>query len=318
MARVLAPLIAALLLLVGAASAAAQTAPPGSLLLALGDSVAAGQGLGNPTGPNAAACGRSADAYPGVLTRSPYFTSPLGAGVSLACGGAVSANLLDAPQTVEGPGGPVPIPPQMPVVRALNLAPSTVTVTVGANDVGYGAVIDACIREQGSGPEGPCAQEAPRVVPALETLYANLVRLFGEIDALPGTQRILVTGYYDPFPEEDLTNVGRALTCGPIGVGIRYAQLDGDAVLLRAYLSLLNGTIAQAAAASGARYVDITRALDGHRLCSDLPWVVPPSPATMADGSAFHPTALGEEAIARALVQAVGGSTPVIAGGPAG
>jgi lysophospholipase L1-like esterase len=310
MARRLAPLLAALLLLVGAGAAVAQTAPPGSLYIALGDSVAAGHGLGNPTGPNAAACTRSADAYPGLLTRSPFFTNPLGAGVSLACSGAVSANLLDLSQTAQG----TPVPPQMAVVRALNLAPSTVTVTVGANDVGYNTVIDACIREQGAGPEGPCAQEAPRVVPILETLYANLVRLFGEINALPGTQRILATGYYDPFPEDDLTNIGRALTCGPIGLGIRYAQLDGDAVLLRAYLTLLNSTIAQAAAASGARYVDITRAFDGHRLCSDVPWVVPPSPGTIADGSAFHPTALGEEAIAQALVRAVGGGTPVITG----
>ncbi len=225
----------------------------------------------------------------------------------------MSAHALNAPQEVEGPDGPVQLPPQMAVVRSLPLAPATVTVTVGANDVGYNTVLDACLRQPGSGPGGPCAAQAPRVVQALENLYENLIQLFADIHALPGTQRILATGYYDPIPE-DLSNIGEALVCGPIGVFIRNAQLDGDHAYMHVYLTLLNGTIAQAAATSNVRYVDITRVFDGHRFCSDVPWAVPPSVATAADGSAFHPTALGQEAIAQALARALGGGTPVITG----
>jgi hypothetical protein len=221
--------------------------------------------------------------------------------------------VLNAPQVVEGPDGPVQLPPQMAVVRSLPLAPATVTVTVGANDVGYNTVLDACLRQPGSGPTGPCVGQAARVGQALDNLYENLIQLFADIHALPGAQRILATGYYDPIPE-DLTNIGEALVCGPIGVFIRNAQLDGDDAYMQAYLALLNGTIARAAAGAGAQYVDITRVFDGHRFCSDVPWAVPPSVATAADGSAFHPTVLGQEAIAQALVRAMGGGTPVITG----
>lgn len=318
MARRLAPLLAALLLLAGAAGALAQPVPPGSIYLALGDSVAAGHGLEPLTDqPDAARCARSAAGYPALLAQSPYFANPPGLGGSLACSGATTANLIGPPQIVEGPDGPVALPAQLAVVRALGLAPTTVTVTVGANDVGYNAVIGACLRQLGSGPTGPCARQAPRVAAALQELHGNLLRLFDDIHALPGTQRILVTGYYDPIPE-DLTDLGEALACGLLGISVRDARLDGDYDYIQTYLTLLNGTIANAAASGGvARYVDIRRVFDGHRFCSDVPWAVPPSAATLADGSAFHPTALGQEAIAQALVRAAGGTTPVIVGGAA-
>ncbi len=321
MARRLAPLLAALLVLIGAAAAAGQPVPPGSVYLALGDSVAAGHGLEPLTNqPDAALCTRSTAGYPGLLARSAYFANPPGFGGSLACSGATTANLIGPPQVVEGPDGPVALPAQVAVARALGLAPATVTVTVGANDVGYDEVLGACLRQLGSGPTGPCARQAPRVAAALQGLYENLLQLFDDIHALPGTQRIFVTGYYDPIPE-DLTDLGDALACGLFGVSVRDAQLDGDYGYLQTYLTLLNGTIANAAASGGvARYVDIRRAFDGHRFCSDVRWAVPPAAATLADGSAFHPTALGQEAIAQALVRAAGGTTPVIVGAaePAG
>jgi lysophospholipase L1-like esterase len=317
MARRLGAVLAALLMLLGAATAAAEPVPPGSLYLALGDSVAAGHGLGDPTDqPDAALCTRSQHAYPALLARSPYFANPLGAGGSLACSGAVSAHLFGASQVVDGPSGPVGLAPQLAVVRALGLAPATVTVTVGANDVRYNAVVAACLKELGSGPGGPCARQAPTVALSLENLDENLIELFGDIQALPGNQRIFATGYYDPIPE-DLTDLGDALACGLFGISVRDAQYDGDYAYIQTYLGLLNGTIARAAASSGATYVDITHVFDGHRFCSDVPWAVPPSAATVADGSAFHPTALGQEAIAQALIRAAGGTTPVITGAEA-
>jgi lysophospholipase L1-like esterase len=309
--------LAALLLLMGAAGAAAAPVPPGSIYVALGDSVAAGHGLGDPTGQaDAALCTRSRRAYPALLAQSPLFANPLGAGGSVACSGAVSAELVAAAQTVDGPDGPVALAPQLAVVRALGLAPATVTVTVGANDVRYNEVVGACLKELGSGPGGPCARQAPRVAAALQTLHGNLLRLLGEINDLPGDQRVFVTGYYDPIPE-DLTDLGDALACGLFGISVRDAQYDGDYAYIQTYLGLLNGTIAHAAALAGAHYVDLTHVLDGHRFCSDVPWAVPPSAATIRDGSAFHPTALGQEAIAQALVRAAGGTTPGIAGSPA-
>jgi lysophospholipase L1-like esterase len=318
MARLPAAVLVALLLLWGAVTATAAPVPPGSIYLALGDSVAAGHGLGDPTGqPDAALCTRSRHAYPALLAQSPVFANPLGAGGSVACSGAVSAELFATPQVVDGPDGPAELAPQLAVVRALGLAPATVTVTVGANDVRYNEVVGACLKELGSGPGGPCARQAPRVAAALGSLYDNLLQLLAQISALPGDQRIFVTGYYDPIPE-DLADLGDALACGLFGISVRDAQYDGDHAYLQTYLGLLNGTIARAAAVAGAHYVDLTHVLDGHRICSDVPWAVPPSAATVRDGSAFHPTALGQEAIAQALIRAAGGTTPGIAGLSAG
>lgn len=314
MAHRLAPVVAAVILslaiALGTGGAAAAPAPPGSLYVALGDSVAAGHGLGSPTGQaDAGACRRSALAYPALLGRSPFFANPLGAAGSVACSGALTANLLDQRQTIADAAGPVTVDPQLAVVRRLAIAPATVTITAGANDAGWAETMDACLRQPGSGAEGPCARQLPRIARALHTVDTNLRRLVAEVAALPGDQRIHVTGYYDPFPG-DLTNIGRALTCGPFGTSVRTAQLDGDFTLLQIYLSLLNRTIAGAATGAGAQYVDLTTVMDGHRLCSRAPWVVPPTLDSLTSGAAFHPTAEGQEAIAQALVVAAGGSVP--------
>jgi lysophospholipase L1-like esterase len=305
---VLAVLLAAAL---GAALAAAQPVPPGSIYVALGDSVAAGHGLGAPTDQSdAEVCHRSQLAYPALLGQSPFFANPAGAAGSVACSGAVSANLLDVPQPI----GPLALTPQLAVVRALGLAPATVTITAGANDVAFVEVLEACLRQPGAGPSGPCAQQASPLLARLQALHATLTRLIAEVSVLPGPQRILVTGYYDPLPG-DLTNIGSALACGVLGTDVRKAQLDGDFAILEAYLRLLNGVIAHAAGAAGAQFVDLSTVMDGHRLCSRSPYVFPIVPRTIADGSAIHPNAAGHVAIAQALVAAVGGA-PEAATGP--
>ena len=63
---------------------------------------------------------------------------------------------------------------------------------------------------------------------------------------------------------------------------------------------LLNGVVALEAWLAGARYVDVSRTLAGHELCTSDSWLVP-----LPASAAAHPTAKGQQAIADRVADAL-------------
>jgi lysophospholipase L1-like esterase len=159
--------------------------PP--LVLGLGDSIAAGYGLG------------PARHYPDNTQAYPYVVAArIGAGVvDYASAGACTQSVQVEPQC----STPTAVPVEQQIIDASNagIRPTVVTLTVGANDLNFQVCLQNYI-EAAVGTPGvqPCS-------PALINTYlADLTRGLS-LDLVSIHQnfqnaRILVTGNYNPFP----------------------------------------------------------------------------------------------------------------------
>jgi lysophospholipase L1-like esterase len=105
---------------------------------------------------------------------------------------------------------------------------------------------------------------------------------------------VYVVGYPDILPEY-------SDGCWPL-VPLAY----GDVSYLRQTEKELNGMLAAEASAYGAAYVDTYTPTIGHDVCQapGRKWIEGLVPASAA--APFHPNALGEAAMARALEAAIG------------
>ncbi len=150
--------------------------------VALGDSYAALGSTGSAvSGPES--CQRSADNYPSLVLADDRVT-----GRDVSCAGAVTADMLNP--TV---AGEVEIPAQ---VDAVTREDDLVTLSVGGNDIGFGAIVGCVIgamRANQPSACGPALQEATSA--RLAELPAELDRIHREIDARAPDARVIVTGY---------------------------------------------------------------------------------------------------------------------------
>ncbi|MGI3786315.1 MAG: GDSL-type esterase/lipase family protein [Janthinobacterium lividum] len=264
--------------------------------VALGDSYASGEGLA----PNLA--------YPVLLReRSEERFAGL---VSGARSGAVTGDVVGSQ------------------VGALRDTTSTVTLTVGGNDVGFASVLAACLRSPDprlqavldsggagwrrqlrAGAEqriaylgGPAAVPQGRSVP--------LVRVLSDVARRAPDAEILVTGYPRLLGDRPTSAGHRASDTLPLFVG------PEDAAWLSAQSDALDAAVAAAverAQASGvrARFVDVSATFAGHALSdTGTPGVngvvLASATSLVPDSSSFHLTAWGQAAYASALASAVG------------
>lgn len=235
---------------------------------ALGDSVAAGLGLPpaqygyTPGDMPDSHCGLSEQAYPYIVASAFNNGAPY---INATCSGATVSD-VDGSQLntafVEG-------------------TPAAVSITVGANDIGWAQVLHSCYSTD-------CATAAntDTVNGRLSSFQSSLYKLFSDIQArsqgAPPT--VVITGYYNP--------VSDACT--------GQSNLTSDEInWVSAGVTALNQTIQQTAAAFPfVRYVpvDFTR----HDICSSDPWV-----QGLSDPAPFHPTAEGQQVIAQDVLQAI-------------
>lgn len=275
-------------------SAAAAVPATAGAYVALGDSVAAGLGLPTKsTVPSAETrCGRTAEAYPNTVARTMGL--PL---VHAACSGATAGDLV----TKQRPGGPN-LPPQLTTAFAGG-QPSLITITAGANDARWVQFLRLCYSSancaNGSArPTAECIPDDPNERRAsTTTLVANcylrimqikLSFALASIRARSSSQppTVVVTGYYNPVSPA-CTALTRNVTADEIS-------------WLTAEANALNQTIQGVAAGySFARFapVDFT----GHDICSSQPWI-----QGLAGRAPFHPTAEGQQVIARSVLAALG------------
>ena len=270
-----------------AANAATTTAAAttGGTYVALGDSYASGPLIPVQSG---GLCLRSSENYASLT--AAHFGYSL---VDASCSGATTVNMAQD-QTDLG------IEINGPQLDALTANTSLVTLGIGGNDIGFTSIIETCAEESLTDPFGdPCTERytadgTDQLLAAIAATGPKVAAVLQEIHQRSPHAAVYVVGYPDILPED-------GDGCWPI-VPIAY----GDVAYLRQTETELNAMLAGEADANGASYVDTYTPTIGHDVCRPVgvKWIeglVPTSPA-----APFHPNALGEAAMAKALESAIG------------
>lgn len=234
----------------------------------LGDSTAAGAGLPLVADPSAVdrACGRSTDAYAEVLARANGWKA-----VNLACDSATVSHGLLGPQDERGQI----VPPQLSSASRIS-DPSVVIVSIGADDLQWSAILKVCAAE----PSCDNRASAAFFQQKLHTFATAYLQLLIQLGSIPGHPTVIINRYYDPFGADASCVVRRGLTTAKVAT-------------LRTYLGALNKVLARGAAEFG--FLSPQPNFGGHQICSKQPYV-----QGLAAPAPFHPTALGQLAIALA------------------
>lgn len=276
--------LATLAMALGFTAAPADAAPLSRTeYVALGDSYTAGTGAGSAKRPPGLDCWQSHPGYVDLLRRS----GELKLVANAACHGAV---LSEASPTYDQVIYTPTVREQIEfLVGRGALSPDTelVSITAGANDLGFAFVVGVCAF---SGEQACQAAVAQATSPqALEFLTASLVSTYDALQAAAPNAEVIVLGYpllfdpdspFDPIPEANQRFINQA-------------TLN------------VNETLRVAAALAGVHYVDVVDEFAGHEVNSADPWLQLDPNNLTADYN-FHPTPAGHAAYAAALLEAVG------------
>jgi lysophospholipase L1-like esterase len=250
--------------------------------VALGDSYSAASGVLPPDLTASLLCLRSTRNYPHVIAARTGARL-----VDVTCGAAETKHFT----TAQYPG----VAPQADAVGAdTNL----VTMTIGGNDSGVfiGAIL-ACgaagILTLGHG--SPCKDlNGSRFEDTVRTTtYPALVSALQAVRAKAPDATVAILGYPWIVPA-----IGGCFDKMPVATG--------DVPYLRSLQATLNDAVQRAAAATGATYVDLSAASNGHDACQRLGvrWIEPVLQTT--NPVVVHPNALGEAAMATQTITVLG------------
>lgn len=251
-------------------SSTAGARPQTNAYYALGDSVAAGLGLpaGSETSTQDRQCGRSSQAYGSQVAAAsglPY--------TNLACSGATAGDLL-TDQHISGSN-----PEQQFKSAFANGTPKLITITAGANDVQWAQFVRLCLATD-------CNNRTNSAVAAAsaDVLRAKLHAAFSYIQLKSGNNppQVIITGYYNPLSAPCVQ---------------QFPQLTSyELSWLNSGVSRLNSTISRVASQYPfVKYAPVN--FVGHELCTASPWV-----QGINDAAPLHPTAAGQQAIARSVI----------------
>jgi lysophospholipase L1-like esterase len=243
--------------------------------------------------------------------------------VNLACSGAKARDLWPAAEGGTEHFGEPPEADQLAAVARRDDV-RMVVVTVGANDVGFGELVVDCALDWARSPEdeaSTCHRDAearirdalPGATRAVTAAFHGVRRTMQAAGYKRSDYRLVAMGYASPFPEgrwfrypEDGWS---RLTEG----GCPVWDADADWAADRATVDLAR--MLRNAAPTGAEYLDLADAFDGHQLCdrrSDRVGPTGPSPLTaewfrrlsFGQGStreSLHPNAYGQQVMGACL-----------------
>jgi hypothetical protein len=234
----------------------------------LGDSTAAGDGLAPVPGSSstARACGRSSDSYASDLSDVNDWHV-----LNLACNGATIRHGLLGRQEHDGSR----LPPQLAVAERAGHA-SVIILSVGADDLNWSAMLRYCAVTP------HCDDRATQAYfqQQLASFSKNYLDLLSRLAALPSHPQVIINRYYDPFGAQP----------GCLSqAGLTAANLQ----ILTSRLATLNQVLSQGAAQFN--FSSPQPDFAGHQLCTPQPYV-----QGLDQVAPFHPTALGQLAIALA------------------
>lgn len=237
--------------------------------VAFGDSYASGYGGGAVLD----ACGHTGEGYPSLLDALPRVELD----ADRSCAGATALSTPPAP-----PQGVVDLPEQIAAATAageLTRKTDLVTVTIGGNDVQFGAVVLACGGEVLPATCAPAIAQAQAY--AAGAVVPQLQQSFTAIRAAAPRAELVLTGYPHLF---------EGTTAGPLSIEAQN--------LFNAGTDALNGLLAQQV--GDGTFVDVTAAFQGHGIGSADPWILSEQPFSL------HPNATGyREGYLPALTEAL-------------
>jgi lysophospholipase L1-like esterase len=278
--RAVVSVLAAILALALVGQAASASATP-LRYVALGDSYSAASGV-LPADLLAPQCLRSVRNYPHVIAGATGAQL-----MDVTCGAAETSDFFE-PQ----------YPGMAPQLDAVKQDTQLVTMTIGGNDSGvFIGTILACgtagLSTLGQG--SPCkARYGSSFEDTVNTTtYPALVRSLQAVRAKAPTARVAILGYPWIMPASD-------------GCFTKMPIARGDVPYVRGIQAALNDAVRRAAAATGATYVDLSTASNGHDACQPIGvrWVEPVLQGT--NPVIVHPNALGELEMAAQALAALG------------
>jgi len=201
---------------------------------------------------------------------------PVGEKVNLACSGAKAVNLWPSAAGGEPHFGEAPQADALAAVARRDDV-RMVVVTVGANDTGFGALVAGCALDWARSSERSpvyCHGGAQAdIEAALPALARGMRRAFVGVRAAMASAgyrrsdyRLVAMGYASPlppgrlirYPEEGWSRLNRG-GCPIWNADADWAAAEG--------VGSIDSAMREAAAAAGAEFLDVRRALDGHQLC---------------------------------------------------
>lgn len=278
----------------------------GMLLVTLGDSFAAGEGV--PLFDNGTTkCDRSLTAWGKLLDANTSLAVPLQMAKDgfRACSGAVAANVMDTPQTAKNF---TQVQLSKDVLDQIGAYPTLMLLSMGGNDAKYDDYMNCLVLSFGKGADKTCETKiagltgystgtelfSDSIRTTLKGLYAKM------LDAKPNT-KLVVVGYPQLAPNQPNVNM-----CG---------ILSGTKGRLYNLVVSLNGKISQAVADVAAQskyagriyFVDLNGAgspFAGHDLCSSAPYF---NPLLLPSKYSYHPNYAGQRAYQTALANWIAG-----------
>jgi lysophospholipase L1-like esterase len=244
--------------------------------------------------------------------------------VNLACSGARARDLWPRGEGGTAHFGEPPEADQLAAVAARDQV-RMIVVTVGANDVGFGELVAECALDWARSPEDEpttCHRDAeaqiqgrlPAARRAITAAFHGVRRTMRAAGYARSDYRLVAMGYASPFPEGSWFRYPEDGWSRLNEGGCPVWNADADWSADRATVDL-GGALEAAAAATGAEYLDLTHAFDGHQLCdrrSQRVGLTGPSPLTaewfrrlsFLQGStreSLHPNAYGQRVVGTCL-----------------
>ncbi|GLY15688.1 SGNH/GDSL hydrolase family protein [Kineosporia rhizophila] len=183
---------------------------------------------------------------------------------------------------------------RIPQVRAeqlgaLSRKTKLVTLTVGGNDAGFRATLNACL----GGTDAQCQGAAALATNyASTTLVDDLKALLGEIKGKAPNARVIVLGYPHLVDPEGTDS------CGDVTPNAERRALFTSTV------DAVNQGIITATGQAGVKFVDLRGPFAGHEVCTDDPWLHEVDLDNQLE--MFHPTDRGYKTYARELAKVTG------------
>lgn len=281
--------LATMAMALGFAAVPAEAAPPPKAdYVALGDSYTAGTGAGAAYRPAGVACWQSHPGYVDVASK----TGRLNLVANAACHGAALATSSPAYDTAIIT--PTVEQQLMGLVLTQKISRDTelVSITAGANDLGFSSVLGACAFFN----QPVCADAVAQATSpaALGLLGGGLARTYAAIHQQAPNAKIAVMGYpllfdstslYEPIPaaHQELINEATFKVNATLESAVTAANLTYQA---------------------NAQYVDVSTLFAGHAVNSADPWIVLDGRQPPPDYN-FHPNKAGHRAYSSALLAAV-------------
>jgi lysophospholipase L1-like esterase len=270
--RLAATALAALAFALMGAPASSRAATP-TRYVAMGDSYSSASGVA-PFDPTGVSCTRSLVNYPHDIAAAT------GAQLTdVTCGAAQTKDFFESQQ----PG----VAPQLDAVRADT---QLVTMTIGGNDSGVfiNSIVECGIAGASTAGQGsPCKD---RYGSSFEdtiksTTYPALVKALQAVRDKAPHAKVAILGYPWILPPTE-------------GCFDKMPVAKGDVPYLRSEQATLNDAVRRAAAATGAKYVDMSVVSEGHDACQPIGtrWIEPVLQGT--NPVIVHPNALGESQMA--------------------